>query len=35
MGMKNMHIPRDIIDEDLVSPASVSKYVSGRGKIGK
>jgi hypothetical protein len=32
MGLKNDHIPRNIIDSWDVTPASVSKYVSGRGK---
>lgn len=34
-GIKNTFIPRDIIDEEFVSSASVSKYVSGRGKLYK
>jgi hypothetical protein len=32
MGLKNEHIPRDILSEDSVSPPSVSKYVTGKGK---
>jgi predicted transcriptional regulator len=33
MGLEKAQIPRDFIDEDHVAPASVSKYVSGKGKL--
>jgi hypothetical protein len=31
MGLKNKHISRDIVNEDFVTPASVSKF-TGKGK---